>query len=275
MVRLHPRPPTPETNIGEPVDGRKHLPHRSLTRWTWTWSPPPARTATSCWSRAQPGHRRPGPGRDSAVRFGASVVFNSYGLPESGAMIPWEQYYRHPGVTITVSSGDFGCGPANFPAVMPTVIAVGGTSLRRADNVRGWVEHAWSDQYDASASGCSATIAKPAGQHDPHCQMRTVATSPPTRSGPPVRRSTTPTTPPQWACPRAGRSSAGPPATAAATTCAPPSAVTMRRPAGAPRTAPERSEPAPRPTGAAPAYGPSSRRSRSITGANPSRLRTE
>jgi subtilase family serine protease len=111
---------------------------------------------------------------DTAVAHGAAVVSNSYGAPEFTGMDPYAGHYRHPGVPILVASGDSGFGHANkadFPAVLDSVIAVGGTSLTRADNARGWTEQAWS----GSGSGCSAWIDKPAWQTDPNCGMRTVA----------------------------------------------------------------------------------------------------
>ena len=108
---------------------------------------------------------------DTAAGLGAAAVSNSYGAQESGAMVPFEPDYDHPGTTIVAASGDSGFGPAEFPAVFPTVIAVGGTSLQQASNARGWTEQAWS----GSGSGCSAYIAKPAQQHDADCSMRTVA----------------------------------------------------------------------------------------------------
>ena len=51
------------------------------------------------------------------------------------------------------------------------MIAVGGTSLTKANNKRGWTESAWN----RAGSGCSAWIDKPAWQHDPDCSGRTVA----------------------------------------------------------------------------------------------------
>jgi subtilase family serine protease len=75
------------------------------------------------------------------------------------------------------SSGDSGFGPANFPADLAAVTAVGGTELARANNTRGWSERVWSDPRFAvgAGSGCSAYITKPAWQHDRHCPGRTVA----------------------------------------------------------------------------------------------------
>jgi hypothetical protein len=51
------------------------------------------------------------------------------------------------------------------------VTAVGGTSLTKASNARGWTETAWS----GAGSGCSAYEAKQAWQTDSGCARRTVA----------------------------------------------------------------------------------------------------
>jgi subtilase family serine protease len=88
--------------------------------------------------------------------------------------------YDQPGHFITVASGDLGFGVTQFPAVLTTVTAVGGTTLNRAANARGWTETAWgngavSDLAGGAGSGCSAYVAKPAWQHDGHCHMREVA----------------------------------------------------------------------------------------------------
>ncbi len=110
-----------------------------------------------------------GTGVDSAVRLGADVVSNSYGIAENNGVLPLAHYYQHPGVAIVAATGDYGFGPASFPAVLPSVIAVGGTSLSRSGS--SWRSHAWS----GSGSGCSAYVPKPAWQHDSHCTMRVVA----------------------------------------------------------------------------------------------------
>jgi subtilase family serine protease len=59
--------------------------------------------------------------------------------------------YNHPGVDITVSSGDSGYG-VEYPAASQYVTAVGGTTLTQASNSRGWSETAWS----GAGSGCWA-----------------------------------------------------------------------------------------------------------------------
>jgi subtilase family serine protease len=114
-----------------------------------------------------------GIGVNTAVRLGADVVSNSYGADEFGGMRGFGlKYYRHPGVPIVASTGDFGFGPAAFPAVLGVVIAVGGTTLTRAPGTtRGWTEKVWG----GASSGCSAYIPKPAWQTDPHCLMRVVS----------------------------------------------------------------------------------------------------
>lgn len=105
---------------------------------------------------------------NTAAALGAYVISNSYGGGESGTTSV-ESAYNKSGVAITVSSGDSGYG-VQFPAASPHVIAVGGTSLSRASNARGWSETAWS----GAGSGCSAVYAKPSWQSDA-CAKRTVA----------------------------------------------------------------------------------------------------
>ena len=114
---------------------------------------------------------------DTAARLGAQVISNSYGIRESGYSQTFARDYRHPGHMVVASSGDFGFDAANFPANLATVTAVGGTTLSRAHNARGFTERVWNDPsiFGAGSSGCSAYVRKPAWQHSPHCPGRTVA----------------------------------------------------------------------------------------------------
>jgi Subtilase family len=112
---------------------------------------------------------------DTAARLGAEAISNSYGGRESGFSQAYAAAYDHPGHTIVASSGDSGFGAANFPANLATVTAAGGTQLAKASNTRGWTERVWNAGGGASGSGCSAYVAKPAWQHDPHCPGRTIA----------------------------------------------------------------------------------------------------
>jgi len=107
---------------------------------------------------------------DTAVKLGAHVVSNSYGGSESASAASYDSHYTHPGVAITVSSGDSGYG-VEAPASSPHVTAVGGTSLRSAANTRGWSETAWN----GAGSGCSTVFAKPSWQTDTGCAKRSVA----------------------------------------------------------------------------------------------------
>jgi subtilase family serine protease len=111
-------------------------------------------------------------GVNEAVALGANVVSNSYGGSEWSGEGGFDSAYNHPGVAITVSSGDAGYG-AEYPAASPYVTAVGGTSLNQATNTgaRDGTETAWS----SAGSGCSAYEAKPSWQLDTACTNRTVA----------------------------------------------------------------------------------------------------
>jgi subtilase family serine protease len=107
---------------------------------------------------------------NTAASLQADAISNSYGLGESSSLSSYNSAYNHPGLAITVSTGDSGYG-VQFPANSQYVTAVGGTSLSRASNARGWTESAWS----GAGSGCSAIIAKPAWQTDALCSRRMVA----------------------------------------------------------------------------------------------------
>jgi subtilase family serine protease len=107
---------------------------------------------------------------DRAALMGATVISNSYGGSEFSGEVSSQSHYNHPGIAITVSSGDNGFG-AEFPAASQYVTAVGGTSLNHASNARGWSETVWN----GAGSGCSAYIAKPSWQTDSGCARRSVA----------------------------------------------------------------------------------------------------
>ncbi|MFC0548960.1 S53 family peptidase [Kutzneria chonburiensis] len=117
-----------------------------------------------------PSYANLGTAVNTAVRLGATAVSNSYGGGESSAETSYDTYYNHPGVAITVSSGDSGYG-VEYPAASRYVTAVGGTHLTSGGGTRGWTETAWS----GAGSGCSAYEPKPSWQHDTSCTRRTVA----------------------------------------------------------------------------------------------------
>jgi hypothetical protein len=105
---------------------------------------------------------------DTAVHLGANYVSNSYGASEASFESQYEKYYNHPGVAVTVASGDYGYG-AEYPATFPEVVSVGGTSLLPASNARGWDEIVWT----GTGSGCSSFYSKPSWQTDSGCVTRT------------------------------------------------------------------------------------------------------
>ncbi|OLE30190.1 MAG: hypothetical protein AUG44_01880 [Actinobacteria bacterium 13_1_20CM_3_71_11] len=108
---------------------------------------------------------------DTAARLGAKFISNSWGGGESTNQDAFDQQHLNkPGVAITASSGDNGFGVIH-PASSRFVTAVGGTSLRRASNTRGWSETAWS----GAGSGCATQSPKPPWQHDTGCARKTVA----------------------------------------------------------------------------------------------------
>jgi subtilase family serine protease len=107
---------------------------------------------------------------DRAALMGANAISNSYGGSEYSSETSDQAHYNHPGVAVTVSSGDNGYG-VEFPAASQYVTAVGGTHLVRSSGGRGWTETVWS----GAGSGCSAYISKPSWQTDTGCSKRTVA----------------------------------------------------------------------------------------------------
>jgi len=90
-----------------------------------------------------------------AATQGVAAISNSYGGSDSSQL----SAYDHPGIAVTASTGDSGYG-VQSPASYDSVIAVGGTSLRKASNTRGWSETAWN----GAGSGCSTLNAKPSWQ---------------------------------------------------------------------------------------------------------------
>jgi subtilase family serine protease len=97
---------------------------------------------------------------NTAASFHPAAISNSYGTSgEFSGETSYDAYYTHSNIAVTASSGDNGYG-VEFPAASSHVVAVGGTSLSRASNSRGWAESAWS----GAGSGCSAYYAIPTWQ---------------------------------------------------------------------------------------------------------------
>ena len=112
---------------------------------------------------------------NGAASLSPTVISNSWGGPESGQEASEETYFDHAGIGIFVASGDSGYddggqGP-DYPSTSAHVTAVGGTSLVKASNTRGWTEGAWS----SGGSSCSNSIAKPSYQTSSVCAKRATA----------------------------------------------------------------------------------------------------
>lgn len=96
---------------------------------------------------------------NTAAKLGANEISNSYGGSEYSSEVN-DTAYNHPGVAVTVASGDNGYGSFGFPAASPNVITVGGTTLTvGAGNTYG-SESVWS----GAGSGCSLYVKAPAWQ---------------------------------------------------------------------------------------------------------------
>lgn len=112
-----------------------------------------------------------GAGVNAALAAGAGEISNSYGsLGSESSLAAREreensEFYDHPGVAITASTGDCGYRDSNpeqfdecdglaanvgFPAASPDVVAVGGTTLSEAEG--DWQSTVW----EGSGGGCSS-----------------------------------------------------------------------------------------------------------------------
>ncbi len=112
---------------------------------------------------------------DGAASLNPSVISNSWGGPEDSTVSSMETHFTHPGIGIFVASGDDGYndggqGP-DYPSTSAHVTAVGGTSLVKASNSRGWTEGAWT----SGGSSCSTNIPKPTYQTSTACAKRMTA----------------------------------------------------------------------------------------------------
>lgn len=112
-----------------------------------------------------------GAGVDKAVALGARSVSNSYYAVEWPGESSEDAHYNHPGVAITVSSGDDASSNGSgddarstkrdapyYPASSPYVTAIGGTSIEGESGY--WTQTPW--QY--AGKGCSRYEGRPAFQ---------------------------------------------------------------------------------------------------------------
>ena len=103
----------------------------------------------------------------TATDLGAKFVSMSWAANESGNEGYLDSNYLNAdGVVYAASTGDHGyAAGVAYPASSPNAVAVGGTSLEKSDNARGWTESAWgTDPNFGAGSGCSGDEAKPTWQ---------------------------------------------------------------------------------------------------------------
>ena len=104
---------------------------------------------------------------DTAVSLGAKFVSNSWSGGDYPGEASYDKYFNHPGVAITVASGDDGY-EAGYPASSQFVTSVGGTYLNQNSSAD-WTSAVWNDNGSqnaddvagATASGCSAGEPQP------------------------------------------------------------------------------------------------------------------
>jgi subtilase family serine protease len=103
---------------------------------------------------------------------GVVAISNSYGGGDASDA-NYGTFYNHPGIAVTASTGDSGYKGGSYPAVSSYVTAVGGTTLVKASNTRGWNETVWS----GAGSGCGAyNVPLPAAaSFDTGCAHRAMA----------------------------------------------------------------------------------------------------
>ena len=123
-----------------------------------------------------------------AIALGATEISNSYGGPEGELGTVEKAAFNHPGVVIAAATGDYGYDdwtelnegfvpPArpNMPASLPSVVAVGGTTLELNDEGKRSSEKVWNgngplddSEYaeGASGGGCSTLFSAQLWQLD-------------------------------------------------------------------------------------------------------------
>jgi len=122
--------------------------------------------------------------RTAGQTLGANEISNSWGGPEcvEGECEAEQSAFEQPGVVITASAGDDGylnwleeprSAYANFPAVSPSVVAVGGTRLYLGPHGEWEEETVWNDGgrsagkadgHGAGGGGCSTQFQAPSWQ---------------------------------------------------------------------------------------------------------------
>jgi hypothetical protein len=120
---------------------------------------------------------------DTAVSLGAKYVVVGYDRGTTTPTVAADaSYFNHPGVAITVPAGNSGYDSPTagnehvYPAISPYVTTVGGTTLQRASNARGWTETVWAEtpaeQDQGTSSGCYDGYGRPSWELGADCSGR-------------------------------------------------------------------------------------------------------
>ena len=94
----------------------------------------------------------------TAARAGAGVVVTAFNIGDGPADAQYTSDFSHPGSVVVAAVGDSGYGAPTFPASLPGVLAVGGTSLRLAGDGGYRGETAWA----RTNSGCNSLFERSA-----------------------------------------------------------------------------------------------------------------
>jgi subtilase family serine protease len=109
-----------------------------------------------------------------AVSMGADAVSASWGNTEWSS---WKtisaDYFTHHGVPIVAATGDSGHGAASFPAALPNVIAVGGTTLTGTSATSGTTSASQSFTVQGGVLAASSTTATVIGDQQAVAKAKT------------------------------------------------------------------------------------------------------
>ncbi len=126
---------------------------------------------------------------NEAATLKATEISDSWDGVELAGESSGNSAFEHSGIPIVVAAADhcyvnecIGYSAPSYPAVVPSVISVGGTSLKKAMNSRGWSESVWFEPKAeiekkiveiGTGSGCSVYESKPSWETDKGCADRT------------------------------------------------------------------------------------------------------
>jgi hypothetical protein len=119
---------------------------------------------------------------NEAATLKVTEISDSWDALEHSSETSENSAFEHSGIPIVVASGDNcyineceGGSTPNFPAVAPSVIAVGGTELTKTATGRGWSESTWYEEHReiGTGSGCSLYESKPSWETGSACSKRT------------------------------------------------------------------------------------------------------